>query len=62
MSSFRFDNELTINLELSLNCNVQDIFFVFSSPFLPIPVTSFSIGTVKIMYLSLFSPKQVIFF
>ena len=36
-----------------------DIFFVISSPFLSILVIYFSIGTVKVMYLSVFSPKQV---
>ena len=41
-----------------MNCNMQDIFFVISSAFLPILVTSFSIGTVKFMYFSVFSPKQ----
>ena len=34
-------------------------FFVISSPFLSILVTFFSIGTVKVMYFSVFSPKQV---
>ena len=41
----RFDNELAINVALSINCKISDIFFVISSPFLPIFVTSFSIGT-----------------
>ena len=38
---------------------MQDIFFVISSPFLSILVTSFSIGTLRAMYFSVFSPKQV---
>ena len=38
---------------------MQDIFFIISSPFLPIIVTSFSIGTVNFMCFSVFSPKQV---
>ena len=33
--------------------------FKISSPFLPIFVTSFSIGTEKFIYFSLFSHKQV---
>ena len=55
----RFDNELAINLALSINCNMEDIYFVISSPFLSILVTSVSIGTVNVMYFSVFSPKQV---
>ena len=58
----RFDKEIAINLALS----VKDIFFVyfvycifFSSPFLSILVTSFSIGTVNVISFSVFSPKQV---
>ena len=48
-------NELAINLALSINCNMYHIFFVISSPFLSILVTSFSIGTA----ISVFSRKQV---
>ena len=33
--------------------------FVNSFPFLPILVTSFSIGTEKVIYFSVFSPKQI---
>ena len=55
----KFDNELAINLALSINCNELDIFFVISSPFLLIILTSFSIWTVKAMYISVFSPRQV---
>ena len=55
----KFDNELAINLALSINCNMKDIFFVISSPFLSILVTTFSNGTVKVMYFSVFSPRQV---
>ena len=40
---------------------MYDIFFVTSSPFLSILETSFSIETVKVMYLSVFSPIQVNF-
>ena len=39
--------------------NELDIFLVISSPFLSSLVTSFSIGTVKVLYFSVFSPKQV---
>ena len=35
------------------------MFFVISSPFLLIFVTSFSVGTVKVIYFSVFSSKQV---
>ena len=55
----RFDNELAIYLALSINFNMQDIFFVISSPFLSILITSFFIGTVKVMYFSASSPKHV---
>ena len=59
----RFDNELVINLALSIICNMQDIyiyiFFLISSPFLSVLLTSFSIGTVKVILFSVFSPKQV---
>ena len=37
----RLDIELAKNLALSINCNVLDIFFVISSPFLSILVTFF---------------------
>ena len=47
----RFDNELDINLVLS-----KKIWYVrYISKIL---VTSFSIGTVNVMYCSVFSPKQ----
>ena len=36
--------------------------FVLSSPFLPILVTSFCIGTEKVMCFSVFSPKHVSYF
>ena len=55
----RFNNELAINLALLTNCNMQGIFFVISSPFLSILASSFSFGTVKVMYFSGFSPKQL---
>ena len=54
----RFDNELPINPALSINCNVY-IFFVTSSPILSTPVTSFPMGTVKVRYFPVFSPKQI---
>ena len=38
---------------------MSDMFFIIPSPFISILVTSFSIGTVKVMYFSVFSPKQV---
>ena len=39
--------------------NLWDLVFVISSSFLPILLTSFSIGTDKVMNFSVFSPKQV---
>ena len=36
--------------------------FVISSPFLSVLAASFSIGTENVMYVSEFSPEQVIFF
>ena len=54
-----FDNELAINPALSINCNMSNICFVISSQLLSILVTSFSIGTVKVMYFPVFSAKQV---
>ena len=54
-----FDNELAINLAVSVNCIKWDIFFVISSSFLLILATFFSAGTVKFMYFSVFSPRQV---
>ena len=57
--SRRFDNEFAKNLALSTNCNMEDIFFVICPPFLSVIVTSISIGTVNVMYISVFSPKQV---
>ena len=32
---------------------------MISSPFLPAPLTSFAIGTDKVLYFSVFSPKQL---
>ena len=54
-----FNNELAINLALSMNCNLWDVIFVISSPSLSVLVNSFSIEIVKAMYFSMFSPKQV---
>ena len=58
----RFYDKLAINLALSINCNMLDIFFVISSPFLSILLTSCSIESVKLMYFSVISPKQVNYF
>ena len=35
------------------------MFFVILFPFLSVPVTSFSIGTEKVIYFLAFSPKEV---
>ena len=45
--------------KLSINCNMQDILFVISFSLLLILVTFFSIGILKVMYCSVFFPKQV---
>ena len=55
----RFDNELAMNLVLSINCNMEEMYFVISYPFLSILVTSFSLGTMKVMYFPVFSTKQI---
>ena len=55
----KIDNEHAINLALSIGCNMWDAFFVPSSPFSSILVTSFLIETVKIMYFLVIFPKQV---
>ena len=58
----RFDNEFAINLVPLVNFDMQDIFFAIFSQFLSIHITSFSIGTVKVMYFLVFSPKPVNYF
>ena len=60
----KFDNVLAINLTLNLahsssvNFKLQYMVFVISSQFLPILLTSFSIGTEKVMFFTVFSPKK----
>ena len=44
------DNELSINLALSTNRNLKDMVFGISSSYSSVLVTSFSIGTEKIIY------------
>ena len=55
--STRFD-ELAINLVLSRNYNLQNIVFMISCPFSSILLTSFVAGSEKILYFSVFSPRQ----
>ena len=55
----RFDTDLVLDFALSINCNMLDVFFVISSWFLSITVTSSSIGTVKVISFSVFPPRQV---
>ena len=43
----------------SINCNLYNIVLMISFTFLLFLVTSFSIETGKVMYFSVFSPKQV---
>ena len=47
------------NLVISINCNLYDIVFVISYPFLPVLLTSLSVVTEKVMYFPVFSPKQL---
>ena len=54
--------KLSIHLALSINCNMEKFFFVVSSLFLSILVTSFSIEIVNVMYFAVFSPKQENYF
>ena len=54
--------EIAINLALPISCNLQNLDFVIPSPFLSIFVTSFSIGTEKVMYFSIFSIFSNIFY
>ena len=66
MNSFRkllarFDNEVAINLALSINYSLKDIGFLISSPFLSILVTAFSIETKKVVNFLLFFPKHLNF-
>ena len=58
----RVDDELTINLPLSINCNMWHICFVNSSSFISILATFYSIGTTKVRYREVFSCKQVKYF
>ena len=53
--STRFDNESEINLKLSINLSLYVI--VFLSPLLLI--TSFLIGTEKVIYFYILSPIQL---
>ena len=48
--STRFDNEICINLQLSINSSLYVVVLQLSCSFL--------IGTEKVMYFSVFSPKQ----
>ena len=66
MNSFRkllarFDNEVAINLALSINYSLKDIGFLISSPFLSILVIAFSIETEKVVNFLLFFPKHLNF-
>ena len=55
----RFDNELDINLKLSINLILYDISTVLSLPSLSIFVICFLIDTEKLIYLSAFPPKHL---
>ena len=56
--SARFDNEVAINLTLSINVFLRDIVKTISFPSLSILVISLSIGTEKVLYLSVFFPRH----
>ena len=55
----RPDNDLAMNLSLSINYNLKDMGFVISSQFLSILANSFCTGTQKLMYFSVFSPEKL---
>ena len=50
---------LAINLALLMKFNLRDMVFVISSQFVPVPVTSHSIGTEKVMYFFIILCKKV---
>ena len=52
---------LTINLALSINYSLYGMIFVVFSPSLLILLTSFVIGTEKILYFPVFYPRQLNF-
>ena len=54
----RFDDELTINVVLSINCNCKMLLLLFS-PFIPILLTSFVIGIEKVLYFLVFFLRQL---
>ena len=54
----RLDNELDLNLKLSINFIFYDIFIILSLPSLSIFVICFLIGSEKVIYFSVFSPKH----
>ena len=56
--STRLDNELDINLKLSIDFILYDIFTILSLPSLSIFVICFLIGTEKVISFSVFSPKH----
>ena len=56
--SARLDNELDMNLKLSINFVLYDTFIISSLPSLSTFVICFLIGTGKIIYFSAFSPKH----
>ena len=56
--STRFDNELAINLALSINSILQDIVTTFSLSSLSIFVASISIGIEKVVHFSVFLPRH----
>ena len=57
-----FDNDLDIIFALSINFNLCHLFFINVFPFLTIFITSLSIGTKKVKYLSIFSKASKLYF
>ena len=54
----RFGSDVDINLELSINFILHDIFVALSLSYLSLFIISFLIDTEKVMYFSVFSPKH----
>ena len=57
--SIRFEKRLPINLTAPTNFNLQDMIFAVSSPFLPVLFLLVFIRTEKVLYFSVFSPRQI---
>ena len=56
--STKLDNEVHINLQLSINFNLCEMFTIFSPPSISFFVIFLLIFTEKVICLSVFSPKK----